>query len=93
MESEAISLSANLGKAREGAASSKVELDALCAKAGLDAKKHNVASTKVREERQDEVAAWLVTTSRSKETLAKVRGGTSAEVAKFYSERDSCVSS
>lgn len=58
VESEVVSLSAKLEKAREDEASAKAELKAIRAKAELAPEKLNVALTKVREERQDEVDAW-----------------------------------
>lgn len=84
VESEVVSLSANLEKARKEAVSAKAELDALCAKAELAAEEHNVALAKVREERQGEVEALKAIASRNEETLAKVSEETSAEGKKLH---------
>lgn len=91
VESEVAPLSANLEKAFEEVANAKAELDALHAKTELDDKEHIVASANVREERQDEVEAWKVTTSRSEATLAKVRDETSDDVEKLPFEWDSAA--
>lgn len=88
VEAEVVSLSANLEKAREEAASTKVELEVLRAKAELDTKENSNALARVHEERQDEVKTCKVTTSRNRATLAKVRDESSPEVHKLRSERD-----
>lgn len=55
VESEVVSLSANLERAHKESASAKAELDALCAKADLAAKENNIALAKMREEVQRKV--------------------------------------
>lgn len=75
-KSGVVLLSANLVVASEKAASAKVELDALRAKAVPDAKEHNIALTRGREEEQDVVDALQATTFQSKATLSKVHDET-----------------
>lgn len=67
--SEAAPLSASSKKASKEAVSTKAELDALCAVAELNGKKHNVAFAKIWAEGQDEVRARKETTLQNKVTL------------------------
>lgn len=88
VQSEVLSLLANLKKARDEEAIAKVELDGLRAVSELATKEHNVLLAKDREERQDEVDEWKGMTSPSEATLAKVCDETSAEVEKLHSDQN-----
>lgn len=80
VENKVVWLLANLKKACEEAVSAKAESDAFRATAQFATKEYIVASTKVREELQDEVETWKATTSQSKASLTKLRKEMSVEV-------------
>lgn len=89
IKTENLSLSPNFKKVREQAVIAKAEWDALLAEIEL-APKHNVTLAKMREERLEEVEAWMAITWRSPANLAKVRDDASAEIrnlrSKHYSD-------
>lgn len=90
VDTEVVSLSANLKRAREEVASARADLE-LRAVAELDTKKHIVALSRVRDIWPDEVGARKETILRSEETFAMGREKTSFEVREWRSDYERAV--